>query len=478
MTFTTLTFLVFTAVCFAVYWGLGRRRWQNAFLVVASYVFYGWWDWRFCGLIAVSTAIDYLVAQRLEDRGRSRVVLGISIIANLGMLGVFKYYDFFVGSLVASASVAGVTLHVETLALILPVGISFYTFQTLGTTIDVYRNRLPACRDPIAYAAYVAFFPQLVAGPIERGRRLLPQFLQARSFDADEAKAGLRRALWGFVQKVALADNLAVLVDGCYEGTCQGPMLMASTAAFAFQIYWDFSGYSNIAIGVARVFGFSLCRNFARPYFSRSVAEFWRRWHISLSTWFRDYVYVPLGGNRRGRGRQALAVVVTFVVSGLWHGAAWTFVAWGLLHGLAALPSVLGGKARHGRSLRFESEGLVPPLLDLARMLGTFVVVCVGWVFFRAHDITHALGILQTISVDLFRARTWSAAAFGADYLRGMAGLVGIVLVLEWVCRNRDHALAIETWPRPVRWLVYTVLVWGTLYLMPAEPVRFVYFQF
>ena len=478
MTFTTLTFLVFTAVSFAVYWGLERRRWQNAFLVVASYVFYGWWDWRFCGLIAVSTAIDYLVAQRLEDHGRSRVVLGVSIAANLGMLGVFKYYDFFVGSLVTSAASLGVSLHVETLNLILPVGISFYTFQTLGTTIDVYRDRLPACRDPIAYAAYVAFFPQLVAGPIERGRRLLPQFLEARTFDADQAKAGLRQALWGFVQKVVLADNLAVLVDGCYEGTCQGPMLMASTAAFAFQIYWDFSGYSNIAIGVARVFGFSLYRNFARPYFSRSVAEFWRRWHISLSTWFRDYVYVPLGGNRRGRGRQALAVVVTFVVSGLWHGAAWTFVAWGLLHGLAALPSVLGGKDRRGRSLAFESEGLLPPLVDVARMAGTFVVVCVGWVFFRAHDIGQAFGILQTIAVDLFDGRTWSAAAFGADYLQGMVGLVGIVLLLEWVCRNREHALAIEAWPRPARWLVYTVLVWGTLYLMPAEPVRFVYFQF
>ena len=478
MTFTTLTFLLFTAICFGVYWGLGRWRLQNAFLVVASYVFYGWWDWRFCGLIAASTAIDYWVALRMEDRGRSKALLGISVAANLGMLGAFKYYDFFVQSLISATSSLGLSLHVETLNLILPVGISFYTFQTLGTTIDVYRRQLSACRDPVAYAAYVSFFPQLVAGPIERGAALLPQFLRPRVFDPAAARAGLRQALWGFFQKAVLADNLAPLVDGCYEGSCPGPMLLASTVAFAFQIYWDFAGYSNIAVGVAKLFGFSLRRNFARPYFSRSVAEFWRRWHISLSTWFRDYVYTPLGGNRRGRARQMFAVVVTFVVSGLWHGASWTFVAWGALHGLAALPSVLGGRDRRGRSPRFDHTGLVPPLRDVVHMLGTFLIVCLGWVFFRAHDVGHALSILATIGADVFDTRTWSAAAVGTDYLQGMAALVGIAVLLEWVFRDRDHVLEDIPWPRLARWLLYSALVWCTLYLMPEEPVGFVYFQF
>lgn len=477
MTFTTLTFLVFTAVAFCVYWALGRRRWQNAFLVVASYVFYGWWNWRFCTLIAISTAVDYALARRMDSGGRSGALLAVSVVANLGMLGVFKYYDFFAASLVASASTVGLSLHLPTLALVLPVGISFYTFQTLGTTIDVYRGRLRACRDPLAYAAYVSFFPQLVAGPIERGADLLPQFTSARRFDPAMARAGLRQGLWGFVQKVVLADNLAELVDGCYEGSCGGPLLTAATVAFAFQIYWDFAGYSNIAIGTAKLLGFSLRRNFARPYFSRSIAEFWRRWHISLSTWFRDYVYVPLGGGRRGRARQAVAVVITFLVSGLWHGAAWTFVAWGALHAVAALPSVLGRRDRRGRTPDFD-PGVLPRPMDALRMLVTFTVVCVGWVFFRAHDLSHALSILGTIATDSWRGGAGAVAAFGPDYLQGMAALVGLAVFVEWLLRNREHPLEELPWPRPLRWALYSGLVWVTLYLMPAEPVGFVYFQF
>ena len=477
MTFTTLTFLVFTAACFVGYWALGGLRRQNWLLLVASYAFYGWWDWRYCGLIAASTAVDYLVARRLEHGRHRRGLLAVSIASNLGMLAVFKYYGFFAESLAQAAGSLGIAVHLPTLSLLLPVGISFYTFQTLGTTIDVYRGRSPACRDPVAYAAYVAFFPQLVAGPIERGERLLPQFTTPRRFDPDQARAGLRQALWGFVQKVALADNLATVVDGCYEGTCQGPMVVASTVAFAFQIYWDFAGYSNMAIGVAKLFGVTLSRNFARPYFSRSIGEFWRRWHISLSTWFRDYVYIPLGGRRHGRARQVVAVLCTFLASGLWHGASWTYVVWGALHGVAALPSVLGARRGH-RGPEFDVSGLLPSVSDAARMLLTFSVVCVGWLFFRAHDLAHAAELITIVARDLGAARAWSAAAFGADYLRGMAALVGMVMLLEWVHRDREHALAVEAWPRPARWCVYSVLLWGTLYLMPAEPVRFVYFQF
>lgn len=477
MTFTTVTFLVFAAAVFAAYWLIGERRWQNLLLVVVSYAFYGWWDARLGGLIAASTAIDFLVGRALDGRSQHRrALLWISIVTNLTLLGVFKYYGFFVDSLVAAAAAVGFELHPPTLRLVLPVGVSFYTFQTLGTTIDVYRGRLRACRDPIAYAAYVAFFPQLVAGPIERGERLLPQFAEPRRFDPDAARAGLRQALWGFVQKVALADNLAILVDDGYTGVSRGPLALVATIAFALQIYWDFAGYSNIAIGTARTLGFTLTRNFDYPYFSRSLAEFWRRWHISLSSWFRDYVYVPLGGARQGKARQALAVVVTFSLSGLWHGASWTFVIWGAGSGALAAWSILRGRAARGGSVG--SDGRWPSLGDLARMAATFACVCLGWVFFRAEDVGHALGILRAIARDAFDPAAWAMLETHGDYLRGVLPLVAIVLLIEWITRRHDHALVLEGWPRTARWALYTVLVWSTLYVMREDPTQFVYFQF
>lgn len=473
MTFTTLTFVAFAAAVCVGYWLIGDRRRQNLLLVVVSYVFYGWWDWRLGGLIAASTAVDYLVARAIDDRrDHRRALLWVSVVANLGLLGVFKYYGFFVDSLVAAAATFGVDLQAPTLRLVLPVGISFYTFQTLGTTIDVYRGQLRACRDPIDYAAYVAFFPQLVAGPIERGARMLPQFAQPRRFDADAARGGLRQALWGFVQKVALADNLATVVDDGYGGRCSGPMALVATVAFALQIYWDFAGYSNIAVGTARLFGFNLTRNFDNPYFSRSLAEFWRRWHITLSTWFRDYVYLPLGGNRRGRPWQALAVVATFTLSGLWHGASWNFVIWGAGSGILAVPSILRG--RPGATDDAHWRGVA----DVAQMIATFGLVCVGWVFFRAADLPRALAILGAIARESFDAPAWSALAADGDHLRGMSALAAIVLMLEWLTRRHAHVLVLPGWPRPLRWALYTVLVWSTLYLTREDPTQFVYFQF
>jgi D-alanyl-lipoteichoic acid acyltransferase DltB (MBOAT superfamily) len=288
----------------------------------------------------------------------------------------------------------------------------------------------------------------------------------------------LRQVLWGLVQKVMLADNLASIVDACYEGTCSGPLLLVSTVAFAFQIYWDFAGYSNIAIGTARLFGFSLTRNFAYPYFSRSIAEFWRRWHITLSTWFRDYVYVPLGGNRVGRARLAFNVVVTFAVSGLWHGAAWTFVVWGFLNGLLALPGILGKRSLAGPEQVPGSEARWASFHDIVRMLRTFGLVCVGWVFFRAPTLDRALEILATIGKEVLDPRAWSSLGAHADYLRGVLPLVAMAVLLEWIFRRHEHVFQVDRWPRPARLLLYTVVFWGTLYVMREDPTRFVYFQF
>ncbi len=360
----------------------------------------------------------------------------------------------------------------------LPVGISFYTFQTLGTTIDIYRGRLPACRSALSYFTYVAFFPQLVAGPIERGGRLLPQFASSRRFDAKRAADGLRLMLWGLVQKVALADNLAALVDGCYDGSCSGPVLGVNTVAFAFQIYWDFAGYSNIAVGCAALFGFSLSRNFASPYFSRSVAEFWRRWHITLSTWFRDYVYVSLGGNRRGRVRQAINVMITFGVSGLWHGASWNFVVWGLFNGALAVPGIVAGSSRSGPDEVPGGQRAWPGFRDGLAMVRTFALICVGWVFFRAPDLQEAWAIVLRIATDVWSPSQWAALAAVDGQLRAIGSLLAIGVVVEWLQRRQPHALVLSAWPRWARWSLYTLLVWSTLYLTRDDPTRFIYFQF
>ncbi len=481
MTFSTFTFFAFVAIVFSAYWAARERRWQNLLLLGASYAFYGWWDWRFCGLIAGSSAVDYWVASalgRTPAPGRRRALMATSLIANLGLLGTFKYYGFFAHSLVAAADAVGVHLAPHTLKLVLPVGISFYTFQTLGATIDVYRGRAEPCRDPLDYFAYVSFFPQLVAGPIERFGHLMPQFARPRTFDASKAAAGLRQVLWGLVLKVGLADNLATFVDSCYTESCPGPLLAVATVGFAFQIYWDFAGYSNIAVGTAALLGFSLTRNFAYPYFSRSIAEFWRRWHISLSTWFRDYVYVPLGGSRGTPAQRGGAIFVTFVVSGLWHGAAWNFVVWGVFHGLLAIPSILRARGRPGPTDIPGGEGSGPGLRGGLQMLGTFGLVCGGWVFFRADSLSAALGILTRIGTELFDLSAWSSLQPHRDFLQGVGSICVIVVVVEWLQRRREHALVLEGGPRWARWLLYTLLFWSTVYTMREDPTRFVYFQF
>ena len=340
MTFTSLTFLLFALIVVSAYWAISKVRIQNLLLLSASYFFYGWWDWRFCFLILASSVFDYWVARRLDAASKDSIRrrwLCTSIAANLSLLGIFKYFHFFVDSFQSTASAFGWQVPDTTLEIVLPVGISFYTFQTLGYTIDVFRRKTPACKDFVVYLTFVSFFPQLVAGPIERASAMLSQFQSPRTFESDLATSGCRLILWGFAKKLIIADRLAIFVNECYSdpGSFGGPMLALATVLFAFQIYCDFSAYSDIAIGTGRLLGIRLSRNFAYPYFSQSITEFWRRWHISLSSWFRDYVYIPLGGSRHSRPNRFRNLLVTFLTSGLWHGAAWHFVFWGGINGVA-----------------------------------------------------------------------------------------------------------------------------------------------
>jgi D-alanyl-lipoteichoic acid acyltransferase DltB (MBOAT superfamily) len=480
MLFNSLDFAVFLPIVFLAYWfGVGRSlRARNLLLLVASYVFYGWWDWRFLGLIVLSTLIDFGVGRALGGEGnpaRRKALLWVSIAANLGMLGFFKYADFFQANFVEAFRLFGREVPMRSLDIVLPVGISFYTFQTMSYTIDVYRRQMEPSRDPLAFAAYVAFFPQLVAGPIERAARLLPQFHAARTFERAKAVDGLRQMLWGFFKKIMVADTCAVHADRIFEaGPDQhGSTLLLGAVFFAFRIYGDFSGYSDIAIGTARLFGFSLMRNFAFPYFARDIAEFWRRWHISLSTWFRDYLYIPLGGSRGGRWQSVRNTFAIFLVSGFWHGANWTFVAWGALHALYFLPMLLLGRNR--RHLDTVAHGrLLPSPGDAARMALTFLLVTIAWVFFRSPDVATAVHHVAGIfSPTLFSPPQLPKAALVP------AGLAAAMLAAEWLARERQHALeGMDTIrPRAARWVVYYALVM-IIFLFGTSNEQFIYFQF
>src|SRR5690554_2973016 len=352
MLFNSFDFALFLPIVFILYWFVANKniRMQNLLIVVASYVFYGWWDWRFLSLILFSTLVDYLVGVRLgteDNQAKRKVLLWTSILVNLGFLGFFKYYNFFLDNFIASFSFFGHEISANSLNIILPVGISFYTFQTLSYTIDVYKRKLEPTTDFIAFTAFVSFFPQLVAGPIERATNLLPQFYTKRRFEYAKAVDGMRQILWGLFKKIVIADNSAQIANEIFNNFSDysGRTLFLGALFFTFQIYGDFSGYSDIAIGTSRLFGFNLKQNFAFPYFSRDIAEFWRRWHISLSTWFRDYLYIPLGGSRGGLWMKIRNTFIIFIVSGFWHGANWTFIVWGALNAIYFLPLLLDRKS-------------------------------------------------------------------------------------------------------------------------------------
>jgi D-alanyl-lipoteichoic acid acyltransferase DltB (MBOAT superfamily) len=401
MYFNSLEFFIFLPIVFILYWFVTKRNlnYQNLLVVSASYVFYGWWDWRFLSLIIFSSFVDYSIGLLLKKEiklSKRKLLLWVSICVNLGFLGFFKYYNFFIESFVDSFAFFGKQVQVNTLSIILPVGISFYTFQTLSYTIDVYYKRLEPTKNIISFFAFVSFFPQLVAGPIERATNLLPQFYKKRTFNYTEAIDGLRQALWGLFKKVVIADNCAKYANIIFNHSddYSGSTLFLGAFFFAFQIYGDFSGYSDIAIGISRLFGFNLKRNFAFPYFSRDIAEFWRRWHISLSTWFRDYLYIPLGGSRGGTLMKIKNTFIIFLVSGFWHGANWTFVIWGFLNALYFLPLMLANKNRVNTDIVAQGKFL-PNFRELSQMTITFLITLIAWVFFRANTVEHAFTFIQ-----------------------------------------------------------------------------------
>lgn len=487
MLFNSIDFAIFLPVVFILYWfGTNRSlKLQNFLVVVASYVFYGWWDWRFLSLILFSTLVDYFVGLKLkkeENRVKRKLLLWTSISVNIGFLGFFKYYNFFLDNFVHAFSFFGSDISVNSLNIILPVGISFYTFQTLSYTIDVYKRKLEPTGDFIAFAAFVSFFPQLVAGPIERATHLLPQFYVARRFDYGKAVDGLRQILWGLFKKVVIADNCAEFANEIFNNSAYmgGSTLIFGAVFFAFQIYSDFSGYSDIAIGTSRLFGFDLMQNFNFPYFSRDIAEFWRRWHISLSTWFRDYLYIPLGGSRGGTRMKVRNTFIIFVVSGFWHGANWTFIVWGALNALYFLPLLLTHNNRNNLDVVAKNK-LLPSWKELLQMLLTFGLTIFAWIFFRAENVTHAFhyigGIFSGAHFFQLIPDYWGGRML-TDFLFTSFSIV-LLLLVEWQGRDKKYALesVFEIKYRVVRWSTYVLLV---LYIMTfaGGSQDFIYFQF
>ena len=478
MLFNSTIFLGFLLVVFTLYWSLNKWniRVQNGLILLASYFFYGCWDPRFLILIAISTFIDYSVGLKIKSssqKAHKKRWLYVSIFSNIGLLFYFKYFNFFIESFVQMFATFGISLQYESLSIILPVGISFYTFQTLSYSIDIYQNRLQPTKNFLAFASFVSFFPQLVAGPIEKARDLLPQFLGKRSFDYGFATAGLKLILWGLFKKVVVADNCAKIVNVVFENPeiYSGKTLLVGAVFFSFQIYCDFSGYSDMATGIARLFGFNLKVNFNFPYFSKNLIVFWKRWHISLTTWFRDYLYIPLGGNRVSRTITLVNIIIVFLLSGLWHGANWTYVIWG---GLNALVYILTSQFLSVFSInikRFSHQ------FNFIKIVANFMIVTILWIFFRSESVDLAFLYFKTLfSPTLLNHINHNLV----DGIRVTSVLIVIMIILEWTGRNSRYAILIvnNIKLKAVRWLVYGfVLVLIGLFMVP-EKIDFLYFQF
>lgn len=474
MLFNTFEFAVFLVVVLGLYYCLTRKA-QNVGLLLASYVFYGYWDWRFCALLLGSTVVDYTVARLMAAwPSKKKSLLMVSLGVNLGVLGFFKYFDFFVDSAIAMLSSLGLEANPALMGVLLPVGISFYTFQTLSYTIDVYRGRTTAERDPVTFALYVSYFPQLVAGPIERSTRLLPQLQKPRRVDGEAFSSGCLLILIGLFKKMAIADSVAPIVDEVFasSGSASGAYLLLGVVLFALQIYADFSGYTDIARGVSRLLGIELCVNFRQPYLASSITEFWRRWHISLSTWLRDYLYIPLGGNRKGRLNTYRNLMLTMLLGGLWHGAAWTFVAWGALHGLYL--------AAHKLWLRGREPAYYDPFASVGSFCKrlvftacTFALVTLAWVYFRADGLAQANSIVWGIVT--MRPGTGFVGVSGLAMLAMYASFMLLIDLPQALSARQEAMLG---WPWPVRGGVAGVMVVLLLVMSPNDDTPFIYFQF
>lgn len=477
MLFSQVDFWVFFAVVVTTYLALPHRA-QNRMLLLASYVFYGAWDWRFLGLIAFSTCVDYLVAIRLEleqDPKLRRRWLTLSMITNLGLLGIFKYLNFFIASFTTLADSVGLPASPVVLHIVLPVGISFYTFQTMSYTIDVYRRDMDATKDFWDFALFVSFFPQLVAGPIERAKHLLPEIAAPRQVTWDKAARGTMLCLIGLVKKIVIADAISPSVDAVYGmADPSGGAILVATWLFALQIYCDFSGYTDIARGVAKILGFDLMRNFAQPYFAINPQEFWRRWHISLSTWLRDYLYISLGGNRQGRRRTQVNLMLTMLLGGLWHGAAWNFVLWGAYQGglLAAHRQFFGRRANSGEGVR---RGGLAWLVRIVQIVLFFQVVCYGWLLFRAQSFAQ----ITDFTKRLFTLKLSDFSHLGYIDLP-IPALSGMLLLFLWdlATETTGRPRFYQTWPRPLRAALYAILIYALAFGATTTPSAFIYFQF
>jgi len=473
MLFNSIEFFIFYLIVFCLYWLIKSKTVQNILILVSSYYFYGSWDWRFLSLIFISSCIDYYTGRKIYLSKRKNAWLIVSLFSNLGILGFFKYFNFFTESFVRLVNQFGFSASFSTLSIILPVGISFYTFQTLSYSIDIFKGKVIPNKSFIEFLAFVSFFPQLVAGPIERARDLLPQFSRERTFSYNIASKGVKLIMWGFFKKLVIADNAAGFVNFVFENSGELGFVLhwLGIVAFAFQIYCDFSGYSDIAIGLAGLLGFSLSRNFNYPYFSENISNFWKRWHISLSSWFRDYVYIPLGGNRNGRGKWIKNILLTFCISGFWHGASWNFIVWGLLHGLYYLPWNL---------LRNKFLIKLPVFLS---MIGTFIIVCIAWVFFRQTDLLKALNFSYSLFqvsdlLDLMKGVGLEVLKYQLIKNKTFFVMLMLFVLIEYLSRNSETIFLFNSKLKPIRLLAFLFVFQVILLFGKFELVEFIYFQF
>lgn len=482
MLFNSVGFAIFLPIVFILYWFVVNKnyRHQNALLLAASYYFYACWDWRFMFLLMFSTGLDYYTGIKMADASRvstKKIWFWLSVSINLGFLAVFKYFNFFSASFADASTQLGFHINPWTLNVILPIGISFYTFHGLSYVIDIYKDRIKPERNIIDYSVFVSFFPLLVAGPIERATHLLPQIQKERQFDYNTAVYGLKQILWGLFKKVVIADQCAVFANLIFNNSADysGSTHVLGAIFFTFQIYCDFSGYSDIALGTARLFGVELLKNFAFPYFSRDIAEFWRRWHISLSTWFRDYLYIPLGGSKGGTWMKVRNTFIIFIVSGFWHGANWTFIIWGFLNALFIMPSILLKNNR--KNLDTVAQGkIIPSIQDIVNIIVTFSLTVIAWIFFRAQSLAHSISYLKSIfSRSLFTVPDFTGRGLAFILL----AFIAVFMVVEWLGRENDFAIATfgDNWKRPVRWSFYYILI-IMVYAYAGAEQQFIYFQF
>jgi alginate O-acetyltransferase complex protein AlgI len=479
MLFNSFEFLLFLPIVFALYWFVFNKKliWQNALVLVASYFFYGWWSWKFMGLLMLSTLLDYTYGFSVAspNRKKAKFFLWLSVINNLGILGVFKYYNFFAEQFQAGLDLIGLHTNPVLLNIALPVGISFYTFHGMSYVFDIYRGQQTPVKNFVDYAVFVSFFPLLVAGPIERASHLLPQVQKPRTFNYTQAVEGCRLMLWGMFKKVVIADSLAPTVDAIF-GNYQhesGITLIIGAIAFSFQIYGDFSGYSDIALGTAKLFGFELLSNFKFPYFSRDIAEFWRRWHISLSSWFRDYLYIPLGGSKSGKWKAVRNTFIIFLVSGFWHGASWNFIAWGFIHACGFLPLLLLNRNRRYTTDVVAQDRIFPTFKELFQMLSTFTFVTIGWVFFRSYDLNNSINFIVCLISDIIGEPLQIINLPEHKYL-----LIPIALLtmFEFFLRSDERKLKM---PKNLylRLVFYVSILTFTISYL-GERQSFIYFQF